>query len=303
MTAPSPTWPEIAARLRDTVARCDRDTDLELSAGPRGIRLLVRRRVVRVICPGHDEARLAALGWHRPTGDEGWWYEAPRTPEQVEWLTALVTRTAAEVLTDEPGALSCRALPTAALPAPESRPDLGSSPGPLLPPAALPGPQARTAAARPAPSGATPAGAGPAGATPAGTAPDGAATDGGAEVAVVAVLAAAVQRRDLAGYLATLAAATVCIPLAGEPSPDADFPWSVLNDATGAPLLPVFTSPEALGAFTGDGVPFIALPCSELLEDWPAPSWGLAVDPGTPQALTLTASALAALLTANLPTL
>ncbi|WP_146754790.1 TY-Chap domain-containing protein, partial [Micromonospora noduli] len=114
----SPTWPEIAARLRDTVARCDRDTDLELSAGPRGIRLLVRREVVRVICPGHDEARLAALGWHRPTGDEGWWYEAARTPEQVERLSVFVTRTAAEVLTDEPGTLSCRALPAAAHPGP-----------------------------------------------------------------------------------------------------------------------------------------------------------------------------------------
>ncbi|MGW5560125.1 SseB family protein [Micromonospora sp. NPDC003944] len=258
MTSPSPTWPEIAARLRDTVARCDRDTDLELSAGPRGIRLLVRRRVVRVVCPGHDEARLAALGWHRPTGDEGWWYEAPRTPEQVERLSAFVTRTAAEVLTDEPGALSCRALPAAARPAPE--PALETRPS--------------------------------AGATAA----------GGAEPAVVAVLTAAVVRRDLPGYLAALAAATVCLPLAGEPSPDADFPWTVLNDASGAPLLPVFTSPEALGAFTGDGVPFVALPCAELFEDWPDPSWGLAVDPGSPQALTLAAPALAALLTANLPT-
>ncbi|WP_220090825.1 TY-Chap domain-containing protein, partial [Micromonospora noduli] len=127
----SPTWPEIAARLRDTVARCDRDTDLELSAGPRGIRLLVRREVVRVICPGHDEARLAALGWHRPTGDEGWWYEAARTPEQVERLSVFVTRTAAEVLTDEPGMLSCRALPAAAHPGPPAAPAAG--PGPAVP--------------------------------------------------------------------------------------------------------------------------------------------------------------------------
>ncbi|MFF5201400.1 SseB family protein [Micromonospora parva] len=300
MTSPSPTWPEIAARLRDTVARCDRDTDLELTAGPRGIRLLVRRQVVRVVCPGPDHARLAALGWHRPSGDEGWWYEAPRTPEQLERLSVFVTRTAAEVLTNEPGALSCRAVPPAARPGPATRstPDrpapVGSAPVPVI-------------HSEPTPAGAAPAGAAPAGATPAEAAPAGptpaaAAPAGVAEPAVVAVLAAAADRRDLPGYLAVLAGATVCVPLAGEPTPDADFPWAVIGDATGAPLLPVFTSPGALAAFTGDGVPFIALPCVELFEDWPDPSWGLAVDPGSTRAVALAAPALTALLSANLPT-
>ncbi|MEU8009695.1 SseB family protein [Micromonospora parva] len=275
----SPSWPEIAARLRDTVARCDRDTDLELTAGPRGIRLLVRRQVVRVVCPGHDEARLAALGWHRPTGDEGWWYEAPRTPEQVERLSVFVTRTAAEVLTDEPGALSCRAVP----------------------PPARPGPAMRPTAARPAPIESAPVPAIQAEPTPAGATPAGATPAGAAEPAVVAVLAAAVDRRDLPGYLGVLAGTTVCVPLAGEPTPDADFPWTVVGDATGGALLPVFTSPGALAAFTGDGVPFIALPCAELFEDWPDPSWGLAVDPGSARAVALAAPALAALLSANVP--
>jgi hypothetical protein len=265
----SPTWPEIVTRLRDTIARCDRDTDLELSAGPRGIRLLVRREVVRAVCPGHDEARLAALGWRRPTGDEGWWYEVPRTPEQVERVSALVARTAAEVLTDQPGALSCRAVP----------------------PAERPGPPPRPAAARPT---ATEAGAAEAART-------GPPADA-AEPAVVALLGAAVDQRDLPGYLAVLAGATVCVPLAGEPTPDAGFPWTVVGDATGAPLLPVFTSPRALAAFTGDGVPFIALPCADLFEDWPDPSWGLAVDPGSAQAVALSAPALTTLLTANAPT-
>ncbi|WFE99182.1 SseB family protein [Micromonospora sp. WMMD964] len=260
----SPTWPEIVERLRETVVRCDRDTDLELSAGSRGIRLLVRREVVRVVCPGHDEARLAALGWHRPTDDSGWWYEVPRTPEQVQRLSVLVARTAAEVLTDRPGALSCR----------------------VVPPAARPGPPPPSPAAGPGTAG--PATAGP-------------ATRGPAEPEVVAVLGAAVDRRDLPGYLAVLAGATVCVPLAGEPTPDADFPWTVVGDATGAPLLPVFTSPRALAAFTGDGVPFIALPCADLFEDWPDPSWGLAVDPGSAQAVALTAPALTTLLTANVP--
>ncbi|WP_406065310.1 SseB family protein [Micromonospora sp. NBC_00860] len=273
MTSPSPTWPDIAARLRDTVARCDRDTDLELSAGPRGIRLLVRRQVVRVVCPGYDEARLAALGWHRPTGGEGWWYETARTPEQVERLSVFVTRTAAEVVTDEPGALSCRPVPPAA------------GPGPTVPPAGHPGPAALPVA-RPAPVEVTQVGATPAEA---------------AEPTVVAVLAAAVDRRDLPGYLGALAGATVCVPLSGEPAPDADFPWTVVGDTTGAPLLPVFTSPGALTGFAGDGVPFIALPCAELFEDWPDPSWGLTVDPGTPRAVALAAPALAALLTANVP--
>ncbi|MFJ5596621.1 SseB family protein [Micromonospora parva] len=320
MTSPSPTWPEIAARLRDTVARCDRDTDLELTAGPRGIRLLVRRQVVRVVCPGPDHARLAALGWHRPSGDEGWWYEAPRTPEQLERLSVFVTRTAAEVLTNEPGALSCRAVPPAARPGPATRstPDrpapVGSAPVPVIhseptPAGAAP---AGAAPAGAAPAGAAPAGAAPAGAAPAGAAPAGptpsAATPAGAtpagvaEPAVVAVLAAAADRRDLPGYLAVLAGATVCVPLAGDPTPDADFPWAVIGDATGAPLLPVFTSPGALAAFTGDGVPFIALPCVELFEDWPDPSWGLAVDPGSTRAVALAAPALTALLSANLPT-
>ncbi|MCG5451550.1 SseB family protein [Micromonospora hortensis] len=272
MTSPSPTWPEIAARLRDTVARCDRDTDLELSTGPRGIRLLVRRRVVRVICPGHDEARLAALGWHRPTGDEGWWYEAERTPEQVQRLSVFVTRTAAEVLTNEPGTLSCRALPPAARPRTTAP---ATQSGPAVP-ATQPGPA--VPATRP-----------------------GSASAVDAEPAVVAVLAAAVGRRDLPGYLGALAGTTVCVPLAGEPTPDADFPWTVVGDATGAPLLPVFTSPGALAAFSGDGVPFVALPCAELFEDWPDPSWGLAVDPGSARAVALAAPALAALLMANAP--
>ncbi|MGW0216315.1 SseB family protein [Micromonospora chokoriensis] len=250
----SPTWPEIVTRLRDTIARCDRDTDLELSAGARGIRLLVRREVVRVVCPGHDEARLAALGWHRPTGEEGWWYEVPRTPEQVERVSVLVARTAAEVLADRPGALSCRAVP----------------------PAASPGTSPRSASTRPAATGV-------------------------AEPAVVAALGAAVDRRDLPGYLGVLAGATVCVPLVGEPTPDAEFPWTVVGDATGAPLLPVFTSPRALAAFTGDGVPFIALPCADLFEDWPDPSWGLAVDPGSAQTVALTAPALTTVLTANAP--
>ena len=119
---------------------------------------------------------------------------------------------------------------------------------------------------------------------------------------MVAVLAAAVGRRDLPGYLAALAGAPVCVPLSGEPAPDAAFPWTVVGDATGAPLLPVFTSPGALAAFAGDGVPFVALPCAELFEDWPDPSWGLAVDPGSTRAVALAAPALAALLTANAPT-
>ncbi|MFC5924943.1 SseB family protein [Micromonospora vulcania] len=263
MTAP--TWPEIIIRLRDTLARCDRDTDLELSAGPRALRLLVRREVVRVACPAYDEARLAALGWHRPAGDAPWWYETARTPDELDRVSMFVARTAAEVLTDDPGTLSCRPVPPAA--------------------------------AGPAPTGQAAGGPAPTGQAAGGPAP----TDS-AEPAVVELLVAAAGRRELPGYLGVLAGATVCVPLAGEPTADDDFPWTVVGDATGAPLLPVFTSPRALAAFTGDGVPFVALPCAELFADWPDASWGLAVDPGSARAVALAAPALAALLTANVPT-
>ncbi|WP_336298067.1 SseB family protein [Micromonospora sp. LH3U1] len=91
-------------------------------------------------------------------------------------------------------------------------------------------------------------------------------------------------------------------PTGGRTDGGRRLPWTVVGDATGAPLLPVFSSPQALAAFAGDGVPFVALPCAELLEDWPDPSWGLVVDPGGARAVALAAPALAALLTVNVPT-
>ncbi|MFI7607682.1 SseB family protein [Micromonospora sp. NPDC049366] len=287
----TPTWPEIVTRLRDTLARCDRDTDLELSTGARRMRLLVRRDVIRVVCPGYDEARLAALGWHRPVGGAQWWYETPRTPQRLEPLSVLVARTAAEVLTDDPGTLSCRPVPAAGASAAGGA--HRADPGVI---AAVPGPRHATAA-EPA-TGAPGGGAGPV--APATGVPGGAV--GSADPTVVELLDAAADRRDLPGYLGVLAGATVCVPLAGEPTPGGDFPWTVVADATGGHLLPVFTSPAALTAFAGDGVPFVALPCAELFEDWPDPSWGLAVDPGSPRAVALSAPALAALIVANSPT-
>ncbi|MFI7492084.1 SseB family protein [Micromonospora echinaurantiaca] len=328
----SPSWPEIVDRLRDTLARCDRDTDLELAAGPRRLHLLVRRETVRLHCPGYDEARLAALGWQRPPdGSAGWWYETPRTPERLDWLGMFVARTAAEVLTADPGALSCRALPPTPVPVPAARrPATAPAPPPpadlpVPPPgdrtAAVVGPDPTTGRAMVAGAG-TPGGPDPAieptpaagagttgrpdpptppamaaGAGPAGR-PD---SSGTAERTVTDLLAEAAGRRDLPGYLGVLAAATVCVPLAAEPSPDADFPWTVATDPAGAPLLPVFTSPEVLTAFAGDGVPFVALACADLFADWPDRSWGLVVDPGTPQSVALAAPALAALLAANSP--
>ncbi|MBM0257832.1 SseB family protein, partial [Micromonospora sp. 4G55] len=80
---------------------------------------------------------------------------------------------------------------------------------------------------------------------------------------------------------------------------DRDFPWTVVLGADRAPLLPVFTSADALTAFAGVGVPFVALSAADLLADWPDPGWGLAVDPGAAHGLTLTAPALAALIAAN----
>ncbi|PWU52668.1 hypothetical protein DLJ47_18200, partial [Micromonospora sp. S4605] len=186
---------------------------------------------------------------------------------------------------------------TAAVPHPTAEPTppagAGTTGGPD--PAIEPTPAAGTGTTgRPDPPTppATAAGAGPAGR------PD---SSGTAERTVTDLLAEAAGRRDLPGYLGVLAAATVCVPLAAEPSPDADFPWTVATDPAGAPLLPVFTSPEVLTAFAGDGVPFVALACADLFADWPDRSWGLVVDPGSARSVALAAPALATLLAANTP--
>ncbi|MGK5440853.1 SseB family protein [Micromonospora sp. URMC 105] len=260
MTAPG--WPEIVARLHRTLAACDRDTDLELAAGPRRLRLSVRRDTVEGHCPGGEAGpRLADLGW-RSDGTGGWWYATERTAEGLHWWSGFAARTAAVALTADPGALSCRVLP---VPQP-------ADPAPVAHPAA---PTSVPYPAEPAPV-----------AQP-------------AEPELVALLAQAAARRDLSRYLGVLAAGPVCVPLAGEPSPEREFPWTVVLGADRAPLLPVFTSADALTAFTGAGVPFVALAAADLLADWPDPGWGLAVDPGAAHGLTLTAPALAALLAAN----
>ncbi|MCO1594162.1 hypothetical protein M8C17_03210 [Micromonospora sp. RHAY321] len=49
-------------------------------------------------------------------------------------------------------------------------------------------------------------------------------------------------------------------------------------------------------------MPFVALPCAELLEDWPDGSWGLAVNAGSAGSVTLAAPALAEVLRVNAPT-
>ncbi|MEH0825375.1 MULTISPECIES: SseB family protein [unclassified Micromonospora] len=242
MTAPG--WPEIVARLHRTLVACDRDTDLELAAGPRRLRLSVRRDTVEGHCPGGDAGpQLADLGW-RPDGAGGWWYATERTAEGLHWWSGFAARTAAVALTADPGALSCqvRPVPRPAEPEPVPHP---AEPEPL------------------------------------------------------ALLAQAAARHDLPRYLGVLAAGPVCVPLAGEPSPEREFPWTVVLGADRAPLLPVFTSADALTAFAGAGVPFVALSAADLLADWPDPAWGLAVDPGAAHGLTLTAPALAALLAAN----
>ncbi|MFV2115881.1 SseB family protein [Micromonospora sp. LOL_025] len=328
----SPGWPDIVARLHDTLSGCDRDTDLELAAGPRRLHLMVRRDTVRGVCPPYDEPGLAELGWQAPRGAGGWWYETPRTAEGLRWWSGFAARTAATVLTTEPGALSCQILPptgprvrpeptvppvprvraaepvaVAAQPgagaaqpgAGAAQPGAGAARVPAPPPANLSAePSAGLPPELPVEPSADPPAEPPADPS-ADEAPNG-ADPGGASV--LDLLSEAGARRDLPGYLGILAAAAVCVPLAAEPGPDRDVPWTIVTDPTGAPLLPVFTSPEALTAFAGEGVPFVAVPCADLLADWPDPAWGLVVDAGTPRALALGASSLAALLAANPPT-
>ncbi|MEU6078759.1 SseB family protein [Micromonospora sp. NPDC047074] len=294
MTAPD--WSDIVDRLHDTLARCDRDTDLELAAGRRRLHLLVRRDTVRGVCPPYDERRLAELGWRAPRAAGGWWYETPRTAEGLHWWSGFVAQTAAAVLTTEPATLSCEILPPTG---PRVRPE------PTVPlvrrgPAE---PVVGTAEPEPGP-GPDPADSDSDSADGPGSGATGRADDSEGVPApdgppMLDLLAGAAGRRDLPGYLGVLAAMAVCVPLATEPGPDRGVQWTVVTDPVGAPLLPVFTSPEALTAFAGEGVPFVAVPCADLLADWPDPGWGLVVDAGTPRALALGAAALATLLAAN----
>ncbi|MFY1593500.1 SseB family protein [Micromonospora sp. WMMD737] len=316
----SPGWPDIVARLHDTLSGCDRDTDLELAAGPRRLHLMVRRDTVRGVCPPYDERRLAELGWQAPRGAGGWWYETPRTAEGLRWWSGFAAQTAATVLTTEPAALSCQILPPTG---PRVRPEptvprvraaepvtgaghLAAGAEHPVAGAGQPTAGAGHAAAEAERPGAgtarvpDPSPAEPPTASPAGPAADEArsgADPGGPSV--LDLLSEAGARRDLPGYLGILAAAAVCVPLAAEPGPDREVPWTIVTDPTGAPLLPVFTSPDALTAFAGEGVPFVAVPCADLLADWPDPAWGLVVDAGTPRALALGAASLATLLAAN----
>ncbi|MGB2571466.1 SseB family protein [Micromonospora citrea] len=281
----SPGWPEIVARLHDTLVRCDRDTDLELAAGTRRLHLTVRRATVRGLCPPHDARQLAELGWQAAPDGSAFWYETPRTPETLHWWSGFACRTAAAVLTADPAALACRVLPA------------GGTGGTTTDPAADPPPGYGVDAV-----------------------PDGGGADrtaGGrhradddpghlgspvgeqATADVAGLLADAAARHDLPGYLGVVLTGGVCVPLADEPTPEREFPWTVVRGADGEPLLPVFTSPDTLTAFVGAGVPFVATPAADLLADWPDRSWGLAVDPGAPHGLTLSAPALSALLAAN----
>jgi hypothetical protein len=282
----SPGWPEIVARLHDTLVRCDRDTDVELAAGARRLHLTVRRATVRGTCPPHDARQLADLGWQAAPDGSAFWYETPRTPEALHWWSGFACRTAAAVLTADPAALACRVLPADAT---------TTDPGAAGPVAEPPGNDASVDAV---PDG------GGAGRTAGGRhrADDDPLPDPGSPAATVdatALLADAAARHDLRGYLGVLLLGGVCVPLADEPTPEREFPWTVVLGAGGEPLLPVFTSPETLVAFVGAGVPFVATPAGDLLADWPDRSWGLAVDPGAPHGLTLSAPALGALLAAN----
>ncbi|SCG50560.1 SseB family protein [Micromonospora halophytica] len=288
----SPGWPQIVARLHDSLVRCDRDTDLELAVGTRRLHLAVRRATVRGICPPHDARQLADLGWHATPDGSAFWYETPRTPEALRWWSGFACRTAAAVLTTDPAALACRVLPAgepitdpvAATPVADPPPGHGgTSPADAVPPG---GGADRTAGGRhradddPGPDAGSPAGR-------------------EATADATGLLAEAAARHDLPGYLGVLLTGGVCVPLAGEPTPDREFPWTVVLGAGGEPLLPVFTSPDTLTAFAGAGVPFVAAPAADLLADWPDRGWGLSVDPGAPHGLTLSAPALSALLAAN----
>lgn len=105
-------------------------------------------------------------------------------------------------------------------------------------------------------------------------------------------LYAAVDRGDLEAYLAILRGATVVVPAPRGPAfGPGTTGWPVMT-VDGRGYLPVFTSPEAMLANPAartkmDSVRF-TLP--ELAERWPEPTWGLAVNPGSPIAVLLPGS-------------
>jgi hypothetical protein len=92
-------------------------------------------------------------------------------------------------------------------------------------------------------------------------------------------------------FLSTLLLAKVLIPIPPDDSPDvrpdnAAFPWR-REVVDGQPYLVVFTSPERMKEFLGEGVVTANAKFVQLIRYWPDVKWAFAVNPGSPVGATL----------------
>jgi SseB protein N-terminal domain len=123
-------------------------------------------------------------------------------------------------------------------------------------------------------------------------APPGASGQAGWRPATAAeeALRAAVERDDVAGYLAVVAETTLVLPvseaaaLGTEPAG-----WPVVALPGGATAVLAYTSPEALAGSLAASASrhYRAAAFVDLVENWPDPAWRLAIDPGLPIAVHL----------------
>ena len=109
------------------------------------------------------------------------------------------------------------------------------------------------------------------------------------EVEANLLIAASNAKTD--NFLSTLLLAKVLIPIPTGDSPDVRpddpaFPWR-REVVDGQAYLVVFTSPERMTEFMGDGVVAVTAKFVQLIRVWPDANWAFAVNPGTPVGATL----------------
>jgi hypothetical protein len=93
------------------------------------------------------------------------------------------------------------------------------------------------------------------------------------------------------GRVRELAGGDVLVPVPAETDPGVHpgrpgFPWQPVT-VPGGVVVTVYSSPERLVEAVGSSVEFLRFSFGAVVRYWPDPSWGLAVDPGTPDAAVL----------------
>ncbi|MET0495081.1 MAG: SseB family protein [Actinoplanes sp.] len=109
-------------------------------------------------------------------------------------------------------------------------------------------------------------------------------------------LRAAVRSEDSNAVIAALLRAEMVLPVRVDGPPtrdltDPEFPWWVVQDVEGQDTVAVFTSEERLQQAIGDH-DLVVVSSLQLAEHWPDSSWQLALNPGTPLAVSLAGTAV-----------